>query len=169
MINKPKLINRYFITLFLVSIAVCTGMNMLNVIVPLFVVETLGSTTAVSGILATVYTVAACLCRPAFNIITDRTGRRKIMILGCIIFAVACVTWMALGAEAVRRSPPERRGAANSTFYFAFDAAIGTGATIWGIMIELAGFAACYFLSAAGYLMLIIAAVIVFRKNIQSV
>ncbi len=39
--NKEPLITREFILLFLFSVAVCTGMNMLNVIVPLYVTETL--------------------------------------------------------------------------------------------------------------------------------
>lgn len=58
--NKEPLITKEFILLFLFSVAVCTGMNMLNVIVPLYVTETLQRSTATAGLMTTVYTIAAC-------------------------------------------------------------------------------------------------------------
>ena len=61
---------------------------------------------------------------------------------------------MTLGSEAVRLAPPERRGAANATFYFAFDAAIGLGSAFWGILIDWVGYSRCFtsIIAAAGIL-----------------
>jgi predicted MFS family arabinose efflux permease len=74
--------------------------------------------------------------------------------------------WTVLGSEAVRLAKPERRGAANATFYFAFDAGIGTGSAVWGVSIDALGFVPSFYLAAAGFALLAIAAVFAFRKNV---
>lgn len=79
-----------FIRLFIYSMAICMGMNMLNVIVPLYTTETLGKSTAVAGLMSTVYTIAACVSRPVNGVLTDRLGRQKVMILGGVLFAFGC-------------------------------------------------------------------------------
>lgn len=89
--QKERIISRNFVLLFVFSVLVCTGMNMLNVIVPLYVTETLHGTAAVAGLMTTVYTVAACISRPVNGILTDRLGRRCIMAFGSLLFCVACL------------------------------------------------------------------------------
>ena len=386
--TQKKVITPEFVRLFIYSVAICVGMNMLNVIVPLYTTETLGKSTAMAGLMSTVYTIAACVSRPVNGALTDRLGRQWIMIVGGVLFAVGCtlcgflpslailavsrvlmgvgysagttacntgsmdvippdrmsegigyfgmsqsvasalgsaiaavvvvwmgnqysmlavaamgvfgvlvalfiryekkpgyekpapaegkkagamfeksailpsvyqglslflvtllmcfmtlyivyiglpasvagsfftvssviivavrmvfsklmnrlpaaaflipgyialiaaclllpycsttahlmgiavlfglahgVIWMALGSEAVRLSPPEGRGAANATFYFAFDAAIGLGAAFWGAMIDKAGYVTCYHIAAAAAAVLAVACIPVFRKR----
>ena len=77
---------------------------------------------------------------------------------------------MTNGALAVNRAAPQRRGAANATFYLAFDAAIGLGAAAWGALIDAAGYVTTYRLTACGYgLMMVIAAIIfALRKRGES-
>jgi len=75
--------------------------------------------------------------------------------------------WMALGSEAVRLAPPEGRGAANATFYFAFDAAIGLGAAFWGSMIDTVGYNICYQIVAVCAAVLALVSIPVFRKRRQ--
>lgn len=72
--------------------------------------------------------------------------------------------WMTTGALAVSRAVPQRRGAANATFYLAFDAAIGIGAAVWGALIDVIGFAACYRLTACGFAVVALIAIPVFRR-----
>ena len=385
--QKESMISRSFILLFAFSVAICTGMNMLNVIVPLYVTKTLGGMASTAGLMTTVYTVASCLSRPVNGVLTDRLGRRTMMALGSLLFCLGCflgglisaiaalavcrilmgvgysaantanntastdvippsrlaegigyfgmsqsvasaigpalaavvmtgvgnqksllvvggvsllalgmtvairyesapdyqrpvvqaqqkggffektavlpslfmglflfllscmmcfmplyivfrgqsegvagsfflvssvvivgvrllgsrwmkrfgplwfllpglgmlaalcgllpqvhsvagmlacgalfgaadgVVWMVLGSEAVRLAPPERRGAANATFYFAFDAAIGLGAAFWGVMIDRVGYHVCFALIAAGALVLAAAGMLCFRKQ----
>lgn len=75
--------------------------------------------------------------------------------------------WMTMNAEAVKNAPPERRGTANATFFFAFDAAIGIGAALWGVLIDKIGFIPCFHLAGMGFLILGIASVFLFsnRRN----
>ena len=89
--NKEPLITKEFILLFLFSVAVCTGMNMLNVIVPLYVTETLSRSTATAGLMTTVYTIAACASRPVNGVLTDRIGRRTMMLVGISLFGLSCL------------------------------------------------------------------------------
>ena len=88
--TQNKVITPEFVRLFLYSVAICVGMNMLIVIVPLYTTETLGKTTAMAGLMSTVYTIAACISRPVNGALTDRLGRQTIMIVGGILFAVGC-------------------------------------------------------------------------------
>lgn len=74
--------------------------------------------------------IAACVLLPLVGSVPGILG------VGLLYGAAHGVIWMTLGSEAVRLAPPERRGAANATFYFAFDAAIGLGAAFWGSMID---------------------------------
>lgn len=88
---KPKLITKDFVLLFLVSIAICTGMNMLNVTVPLYVTQDLGGSVGTAGLMSTLYTIAACASRPVSGILTDRLGRRAVMVIGSVLFGAACL------------------------------------------------------------------------------
>jgi predicted MFS family arabinose efflux permease len=89
--KKEPIITKNFILLFLFSVMVCTAMNMLNVIVPLFVTENLNQTTAVAGLMTTVYTIAACASRPINGMLTDRLGRQRMMAAGTLLFAAGCL------------------------------------------------------------------------------
>lgn len=89
--QKEKIMSNPFVLLFLISVCICTAMNMLNVSIPLLVTEDLGGSTATSGFLATIYTVAACLSRPINGALTDRLGRRTMMCAGAVLFALSCL------------------------------------------------------------------------------
>ncbi len=89
--QKQKMISGSFVLLFIFSVAICTAMNMLNVIIPLYVTETLKSTAATAGLMTTVYTVSACASRPINGVLTDRTGRRIMMALGSGLFCIGCL------------------------------------------------------------------------------
>lgn len=100
--TKPqKMLSPDFIRLFVYSMAIAMGMNMLNVVVPLYTTETLGRSTAVAGLMSTVYTIAACVSRPVNGVLTERIGRQKVMILGGILFALGCAFCGVLPALAV--------------------------------------------------------------------
>lgn len=86
--NKPTIFNRYFILVFITSTCFCLAMEMLNVVIPLYVTEDLGKTVAISGLMATFYTVASAVSRPFNGLLTDKFKRRTIMVLGCGLYAV---------------------------------------------------------------------------------
>lgn len=85
---RPAIFNRYFILLFVTSCCFCLAMEMLNVVIPLYVTEDLGRTTAVSGLMTTFYTVASAVSRPANGLLTDKLRRRTVMAVGCGLYAV---------------------------------------------------------------------------------
>jgi predicted MFS family arabinose efflux permease len=99
---QARIITKSFVLLFLVSLVICTAMNMLNVIIPLYVTEDLGGTTAIAGFMATAYTAASCLSRPVHGMLADRLGRRTMMCLGTLVFGAACLVcgWLPVLAAA---------------------------------------------------------------------
>lgn len=102
--------------------------------------------------------IAECLLLPCIN------SMAASITMGVLFGCVHGIVWMTNGALAVSRAVPQRRGAANATFYLAFDAAIGTGAAVWGALIDAIGYVATYRVTACGYVVIAIIAVLVFRK-----
>jgi len=88
---RTKIVTKDFCILFLFSIAICTSMNMLNVIVPLYVTETLTGSAFASGLMTTIYTVSACVSRPINGVLTERFGRRTLMLIGSLLFTIGCL------------------------------------------------------------------------------
>lgn len=102
--------------------------------------------------------IAQCLLLPAVR------SAWACVAMGILFGCVHGIVWMTTGSLAVSRAAPARRGAANATFYLAFDAAIGTGAALWGLLIDAAGYVVTYRVTACGYVLMAILAVIVFRR-----
>lgn len=108
------------------------------------------------------------LVRPAAGILFDRKGHVWVLLPGAILSAIGLLllsyssTLLTLIAAAVffgagfgavqpslmawtiNRVPPHRRGAANGTFFSAFDLGIGAGAMLLGAVAEVIGFAGMY-------------------------
>lgn len=101
--------------------------------------------------------IAECLLLPCIQ------SMAASIAMGVLFGCVHGIVWMTMGALAVSRAVPQRRGAANATFYLAFDAAIGIGAAVWGVLIDAAGYAATYRITACGYALMAVIAIFVFR------
>ena len=84
--------------------------------------------------------------------------------MGILFGAAHGVVWMVNGSLAVNLAPAHRRGAANATFYLAFDASISIAATVWGLCIDAVGYAGTYRLAACGYAVMLVIALFVYRK-----
>lgn len=102
--------------------------------------------------------IVECLFLPYVNTMA------ACILMGICFGCVHGVVWMTTGALAVSRAVPQRRGAANATFYLAFDAAIGIGAAVWGSLIDAIGYVATYRVTACGYAVVALIAILVFRK-----
>lgn len=90
MTTNNKMITKDFIVLFIFSVAICVAMNMLNVIVPLYVTDTLKGSASTAGLMTTIYTISACASRPINGVLTDKWNRRLMMVIGSLVFAVGC-------------------------------------------------------------------------------
>ena len=88
--TNNKMITKDFVLLFIFSVAICVAMNMLNVIVPLYVTDTLKGSAATAGLMTTIYTISACASRPINGVLTDKWNRRLMMVIGSLVFAVGC-------------------------------------------------------------------------------
>lgn len=85
--NK-KLLNRNYVLLVLITF--CSGLTaqLLNTALPLFLVNALGSSTTISGLLSGLYTLVACIIAPISGIWVDRKGRKPYIYIGFVLFAL---------------------------------------------------------------------------------
>ena len=76
----------------LLIITFCSGLTaqLLNTALPLYLVNALGTTTTISGVLSGLYTIVSCVARPFCGHLVDRMGRRPFIILGMSVFALGC-------------------------------------------------------------------------------
>lgn len=124
------------------------------------------------GIYFTVMAIATVISRPVSGKIVDRFGHKYAVIPGMllIISAMLVLAWtlslsmflfsgilygLGFGAVhtglqslAVSQAPQERLGAANSTFFFAFDGGIGAGSIILGAVASALGYSKMYLVSS---------------------
>lgn len=106
--------------------------------------------------------------RPLVGRIIDRYGSRSVLLFGFVGFAVSMIMlWQAkwewlfllsaalsgvtygaiqnsLQTMAVISAPPERRGAANATYFTGFDAGLGFGSLVAGVLAKSLGYAAMF-------------------------
>lgn len=93
-----KLLNRNYV--LLIAITFCSGLTaqLLNTALPLFLVNALGSSATISGMLAGLYTIVACIARPICGVWVDRIGRKPFIVAGMLLFGVSCVCFGMAGA-----------------------------------------------------------------------
>lgn len=120
------------------------------------------------GIFFTVYAVTLAVTRPLAGILLDRKGYDVVVIPGMLAITVAMFllsraeflgmfllagVFYGIGfgsvqpsmqALTVRNVAFHRRGAANGTFFSAFDSGIATGALLWGAVSQAVGYAQMY-------------------------
>ncbi|MFA7467265.1 MAG: MFS transporter, partial [Desulfotomaculaceae bacterium] len=70
-------------------------------------------------------------------------------------------------AMAVKNVPPNRRGAANATFFSSFDLGIGIGATMWGVVSKLTDYSLMYLLAAIPALVALVAYIMLSDREPQ--
>ncbi|WP_031514034.1 MFS transporter [Desulfofalx alkaliphila] len=141
------------------------------------------------GIFFTVYAVVLAVTRPLAGMLADRKGFDIVVIPGTLLIAVGMLIlgiaeplWMFLAAAVfyalgfgfaqpslqamtVYNLPPHRRGAANGTFFSAFDLGIGVGAVLWGVVSQLVGYGTMYMISAIPALLALLLYLMVGRQR----
>ena len=123
------------------------------------------------GFFFTIYALTLVFTRPLSGILADRYGYHKILVPGTLgmavgmyiisiaanpfLFAIAAVVFglgigfvlPSLQSLAVKNVPPNRRGAANSTFFSSFDIGIGLGSLLWGVIAHYFGYSLMYLMT----------------------
>ncbi len=163
--EKPAL--RPSMVTLLVTITYSTFLSFLA----LFVIQK-GMSTA--GVFFTVLAVTMFVSRPLAGMIVDRMGRRgydltmyvgiATIILSVIIVAQTSTVWhLAIGgvlygigfgsiqptmlALCINSVSPDRKGAANATYWTAFDIGVAVGSIIWGVIAGYFGYVIMFYLN----------------------
>ncbi len=89
---QVQLWTKYFFVLFLTQVFIGMCMQFYNTTTPLFV-GFLGGSTSYSGLLVTSFTISATVLRILSGRALDRRGRREIIIVGLLIFAVSSLSF----------------------------------------------------------------------------
>ncbi|MDD4334212.1 MAG: MFS transporter [Desulfotomaculaceae bacterium] len=140
------------------------------------------------GSFFTVYAVSLTIIRPLAGSLSDKRGFDVVVIPGIILilmamillyfaagikwFLIAAVVYGAgfgavqpsLQAMAIVFSPPERRGAANATFFTGFDLGIGISSIMWGVVAGITGYSLMYLLSVIPVLAALVSYLLVGRR-----
>lgn len=141
------------------------------------------------GIFFTVYAISLFISRPIFGKIIDKLGFDYAIIPGliCIIISMTLLsqasnismfliaafiygvgfgaTQSSLQTMAVTGVSPSRLGAANATFFTAFDCGVGLGAVILGVISSNVGYAEMYLWASASAVIAFILYFITGRKG----
>ncbi|MCR4436932.1 MAG: MFS transporter [Clostridiales bacterium] len=143
------------------------------------------------GIFFTVYAAALMVVRPFSGKLSDRYGATRIILPGMAFmiismvmiafsatlpsFLIAAVLYgfgsgtvnPVLNAITVKLCPPDRRGAANATFFSSMDIGMGVGSIMWGFIAQNMGFRYIYLGSAACVVISVFLYLLLLRKRLQ--
>jgi len=141
----------------------------------------------------TVYALVLLFGRPVMGKMADRYGAGPLLVPGILLIAAALFTLMnassmavfllaavlyglgfgavqpVLNALVISLAPPERRGAANATFFSAMDLGIGLGAVILGAISEWVGYSLMYGISTLFALLALAIYFVVLRPRLAVV
>jgi MFS family permease len=170
---RPRLLTQTFLLVALATLAYFIADGILLPAVPLYVKGPLGGGSVAVGIVVGAFSISALLLRPWAGRLSDRRGRRLLMLSGAAIFAFSVLGYVLAKSIAVMivmraitgagealffvgaasaisdLAPDERRGEALSFFSLALYAGIGLGPIIGEAAIDGADFSLVWLTAAA--------------------
>lgn len=170
---RPRLVTGPFMLVMLSNFAYFLAVGATLPTVPRFVEGPLGGGSVAVGLTIGTFSLAAVLLRPLTGRVSDKRGRRVLIIVGAGIVAVSLLgyavvneLWMLLtlrllsgagealfyvgAASAINDlAPDERRGEALSYFSLSLFAGIGLGPILGESVLDAAGFDVAWYVAAA--------------------
>lgn len=107
----------------------------------------------------------AVFCLSGILLLSVATGNGSLVAAAVCYGAGFGAVQPALMAWTIQRVPVYRRGAANGTFFSAFDLGIGIGAMLLGAVAEVVGYAAMYRISSVALLLFMVIYGVYLLKN----
>lgn len=92
--GTSKLWNRHFINTVIVSMVIAIPNIILVNVLPLFTLS-IGGNNTVAGLLTTILTISALICRPIFGKMLDSKGRRFVLVIGLGMYAISTIFLLA--------------------------------------------------------------------------
>lgn len=172
-----RLLTREFLILCCATMLYFLGMGAGNPLLPKFVVDELGGSTASAGIVMGSFAISSLLTRSWFGRLGDRRGARRLVVIGCLlavvsmgILVVATTMAMAIGSRlvlgaaqasvmtgstvlAIDLAPDSRRGEAASYILVAFHLGMGLGPVAGEALLSAASYDAVWVALAISALM----------------
>ncbi len=91
--DRPSLLTRPFVLVWLSSLATLVATGMLLPVLPLYAHETLGMGKTGVGLIVAASTPASILLQPLLGRYADRVGRRRILLLGPLLYAASILAF----------------------------------------------------------------------------
>jgi MFS family permease len=169
---RPQLLTPTFLVVALATLAYFVADGMLLPAVPLYVEGPLGGGSVAVGVVVGAFSISALLLRPWAGRLSDRRGRRLLMVAGAGVFAFSVLGYRLADSVAVMifmrgmtgagealffvgaasaisdLAPDERRGEALSFFSLALYAGIGVGPILGEATIDGADFSLVWMVAA---------------------
>lgn len=88
-VKKERIWTKYFSLVFFYALLCQFTMQITNYVLPLYVVNSLGAKATLSGALSAVFAAGSMLCRFTTGGLTDRFGRRRMMLIGALVVSIS--------------------------------------------------------------------------------
>lgn len=161
---KPVFMDKDGLKPAFVTLLYCLGNSAAFSFLPVYAM-TQGVTN--SWVFFTSFPISSIIFRPLFGALLDKKGKKGcdlVVVIGIIAQILAMLVLartsstfhlilggsffgigfgalqLAMFADTIRRMPVHKRGAANATFWTAFDLGIAAGSILWGLLAALWGF-----------------------------
>ncbi len=107
-----------------------------------------------------------CLCISSALIVVAQASALSHLLIGGFLFGIGFgMGQPAIHALCIRNAPPRKRGAANATYWTAYDIGILIGSLFWGLVVALYGYQVMFYLNM---LPMLIALVIYFLPRARA-
>ena len=85
---KEKIFSHQFLKIMIADLTIKITFSMLNVLIPIYMLDQ-GYSTAIAGLVTTIYLLSAAVFRPISGILVDKKGRFLIITIGSIVYSLA--------------------------------------------------------------------------------